>query len=44
MSTFMANKGNIERKWYVIDAAGKPFSFSVGKGYHRFFSSFAQIL
>ena len=21
MSTFMANKGNIERKWYVIDAA-----------------------
>ena len=23
MSTFMANKGNIERKWYVIDAAGK---------------------
>ena len=24
MSTFMANKGNIERKWYVIDAAGRP--------------------
>ena len=24
MSTFMANKGNITRKWYVIDAAGKP--------------------
>ena len=24
MSTFMANKGNIERKWYIIDAAGKP--------------------
>ena len=24
MSTFMANKGNVERKWYVIDAAGKP--------------------
>ena len=23
MSTFMANQGNIERKWYVIDAAGK---------------------
>ena len=20
----MANKGNIERKWYVLDAAGKP--------------------
>ena len=24
MSTFMANKGNITRKWFVIDAAGKP--------------------
>ena len=24
MSTFMANKGNIARKWYVLDAAGKP--------------------
>lgn len=24
MSTFMANPGNIERKWYVIDAANKP--------------------
>ena len=24
MSTFMANKGNIVRKWYVLDAAGKP--------------------
>ena len=24
MSTFMANANNIERKWYVIDAAGKP--------------------
>ena len=24
MSTFMANKANIERKWYVVDAAGKP--------------------
>ena len=23
MSTFMANQGNIERKWYVIDAEGK---------------------
>lgn len=23
-STFMANKGNIVRKWYVVDAAGKP--------------------
>ena len=24
MSTFMANKRNIERKWYILDAAGKP--------------------
>ena len=24
MSTFMANKWNIVRKWYVLDAAGKP--------------------
>ena len=24
MSTFMAKAETIERKWYVIDAAGKP--------------------
>lgn len=24
MSTFMANAQNIERKWYVVDAADKP--------------------
>ena len=24
MSNFMANKGNIVRKWYSLDAAGKP--------------------
>ena len=24
MSTFMANKANIERKWYILDAACKP--------------------
>ena len=24
MSTFMANKDTITRKWYVLDAAGKP--------------------
>ncbi len=23
-TTFMANKGNIVRKWYILDAAGKP--------------------
>ena len=24
MSTFMANPQNVDRKWYVIDASGKP--------------------
>ena len=24
MSTFMTNKGSIVRKWYILDAAGKP--------------------
>ena len=24
MSTFMPNAGQIDRKWYVLDAAGKP--------------------
>lgn len=24
MSTFMANKGNIVRKWYILDAANTP--------------------
>lgn len=24
MSTYMAKAGQVERKWYVIDAAGKP--------------------
>lgn len=24
MSTYMANAADVERKWYVIDAAGKP--------------------
>ena len=24
MSTFMAKPAEVERKWYVIDAAGKP--------------------
>ena len=31
MSTFMANKGNIERKWYVLDAAGKPLGKTAAK-------------
>lgn len=24
MSTYMPKAGQVERKWYVIDAAGKP--------------------
>lgn len=24
MSTYMAKKGDLERKWFVLDAAGKP--------------------
>ena len=24
MSTYMGKKGNVVRKWYVVDAAGKP--------------------
>lgn len=24
MSTFMAKKNEVERKWYILDAAGKP--------------------
>jgi len=24
MGSFMANASNVERKWYIIDAAGKP--------------------
>ena len=30
MSTFMANKANIERKWYILDAAGKPLGKTAG--------------
>ena len=31
MSTFMANKGNIVRKWYVLDAANKPLGKTAAK-------------
>lgn len=24
MSTFLANEGNVERRWFLLDAAGKP--------------------
>ena len=41
MSTFMAKKENIERKWYVIDAADKPLgrtavvAANILRGKHR---------
>ena len=41
MSTFMANKGNIVRTWYVLDAANKPLgktaaeAASVLRGKHK---------
>ena len=31
MSTFMANANNIERRWFVIDAAGKPLGKTAAK-------------
>ncbi len=41
MSTFMANKDNIERRWFVIDAAGQPLgrtavkAANILRGKHR---------
>ena len=41
MSTFMANPQNVERKWYVIDAANKPLgrtaalAASILRGKHK---------
>ena len=41
MSTFMAKRETIDRKWYVIDAAGKPLgrtaalAASILKGKHK---------
>ena len=41
MSTFMANAQTIERRWYVIDAAGKPLgktaveAANILRGKHR---------
>lgn len=41
MSTFMAKKETVERKWYVIDAAGKPMgktavaAATILRGKHR---------
>ena len=41
MSTFMAKKETIERKWYLIDAAGKPLgrtaaaAATILRGTHR---------
>ncbi|MBQ0009478.1 MAG: 50S ribosomal protein L13 [Ruminococcus sp.] len=41
MSTFMAKKETLERKWYIIDAAGKPLgktavaAATILRGKHR---------
>ena len=41
MSTFMAKKETVERKWYVLDAAGKPLgktavaAANILRGKHR---------
>ena len=41
MATFMANKDTIERRWFVIDAAGKPLgrtavkAANILRGKHR---------
>lgn len=41
MSTYMAKPGSVERKWYIIDAAGKPMgrvaaqAASIIRGKHR---------
>ena len=29
MSTTLAKPGTVERKWYIIDAAGKPLGLSL---------------
>lgn len=31
MGTFMTNKETLERKWYVLDAAGKPLGHTAAK-------------
>lgn len=30
MSTFMAKRAASERKWYILDAAGKPLGKTAG--------------
>ena len=41
MSTYMAKPATLQRKWYVIDAAGKPLgettaaAVSILRGKHR---------
>jgi large subunit ribosomal protein L13 len=34
MSTFMANKATIERKWFVLDAAGRPLGRTAALAAH----------
>ena len=29
MSTTLAKKETVERKWYVVDAAGKPLYYAI---------------
>lgn len=31
MSTYMAKMGSVERKWYILDAAGKPLGKTAAK-------------
>ena len=34
MSTFMAKKGEVSRKWYILDAEGKPLGRVAAKAAH----------
>ena len=34
MSTFMPNAETVERKWYILDAAGKPLGRVAAKAAH----------
>ena len=33
MSTTMLTKETVERKWYVLDAAGKPLGKKIGRAH-----------
>ena len=34
MSTYMAKKETVERKWYILDAEGKPLGRTAAKAAH----------